>query len=251
MKVIAIAGAKGGVGKTATAVNLARLAADSGASTLLWDLDPQGAATHCYRTEARVSGGANRLFVGKRDLRFHVRQISENLDLMPSDPSLRVAESLLAARRAPERALRKLLRPLREAYDVVILDCAPGLGLVTEAILTASDLVLTPVVPAPLSVRSLDQLTDFVRERKLPVAVVAFLSMVDRNKVLHRQIIAEVADDERFVDVAVPLSSAVERMGREQLPAVEASPRNLAAAAYRSLWAEVAGRLGLPTAPPS
>ena len=194
MKVVSIAAAKGGVGKTATAVNLAHLAAESGVSTLLWDLDPQGAASHCYRIEAKVTGGANRLLSGKRDLRFHVRQVSENLDVMPADPSFRVAESVLAHRRSSDKALRKLLRPLRDSYDVVILDCAPGLGLVTESVLAASDLVLSPVIPAPLSVRSLDQLTEFVDARHPKVEVMAFLSMLDDRKVLHRQVIEQVKD---------------------------------------------------------
>lgn len=247
MKVVSIAAAKGGVGKTATAVNLAHLAAESGASTLLWDLDPQGAASHCYRIEAKVTGGANRLLAGKRDLRFHVRQVSENLDVMPADPSFRVAESVLAHRRSSDKALRKLLRPLKDSYDVVILDCAPGLGLVTESVLAASDLVLSPVIPAPLSVRSLDQLTEFVDARNPNVEVVAFLSMLDDRKVLHRQVIEQIKDDDRFIEVAIPMSSSVERMGMEQRPSVEASPRNLAATAYRRLWAEVAQRLGLPS----
>ena len=67
MRVVAVAGAKGGVGKTAAAVNLAMLAAEAGHRTLLWDLDPQGAATHCYRARARVKGGATRLLGGKLD----------------------------------------------------------------------------------------------------------------------------------------------------------------------------------------
>ena len=59
MRVVAVAGAKGGVGKSAAAVNLAMIAARAGFRTLLWDLDPNGAATHCYRAHARVKGGAS------------------------------------------------------------------------------------------------------------------------------------------------------------------------------------------------
>ena len=79
MRVVAVAGAKGGVGKTAAAVNLAILSARSGHRTLLWDLDPQGAATHCYRAQAKVKGGATRLLGGKRDLAAFIPVAAPNL----------------------------------------------------------------------------------------------------------------------------------------------------------------------------
>lgn len=247
MRVVAVAGAKGGVGKTAAAVNLAKLAADEGRRTLLWDLDPQGAATHCYRARARVKGGATRLLGGKRDLEAYVRHTDyDHLDLLPADPSFRVVDTILSTRRWPDRVLRKLLRPLDGSYDVVVLDCAPGLGVVTESVIAASDLLLAPIVPAPLSVRSLDQLDDFISSNRPGMPLLAFLSMLDERKVLHRQVMAQVRGDRRFALAAVPMSSAVERMGMEQVPAVLASSHNLAAVAYRRLWAEVEDRLDLP-----
>ncbi len=246
MRVVAVAGAKGGVGKTATAVNLAMVSASAGFRTLLWDLDPQGAATHCYRARARVKGGATRLLGGKRELEAYVRHTDyDRLDLLPADPSFRVVDTILATRRWPDRVLRKLLRPLDGTYDVVILDCAPGLGIVTESVLAASDLVLAPIIPAPLAVRSLDQLDEFIQANRPGLPLLAFLSMLDERKVLHRQVVGQVRSDRRFALAAVPTSSAVERMGMEQVPAVLASPQNLAAIAYRRLWAEVEDRLDL------
>lgn len=252
MRVVAVAGAKGGVGKTAAAVNLAMVSAAAGHRTLLWDLDPQGAATHCYRARARVKGGATRLLGGKRDLDAFVRATDyPGLDLLPADPSLRVVDTILSTRRWPERVLRKLVRPLQRAYDVVLLDCAPGLGVVAEAVVAASDLVLAPIIPAPLAVRSLDQLDEFVSTHRPGLPVLAFLSMLDERKVLHRQVVAQVRSDRRFALSAVPVSASVERMGLEQVPAVVASPLNLAATAYRRLWSEVEERLDLtpPTGP--
>jgi hypothetical protein len=99
-------------------------------------------------------------------------------------------------------------------------------------------------------VRSLDQLADFVAEHRSGLQVLAFLSMLDERKVLHRQMQELVRTDRRFALSAVPVSSAVERMGLEQVPAVLASPRNLAANAYRGLWAEVDERLELGGAVP-
>jgi chromosome partitioning protein len=246
MRVAAVVGAKGGVGKTAAAVNLASLSSQSGHRTLLWDLDPQGAATHCYRARAKVKGGASRILGGKRDLESFVRRTDhDRLDLLPADPSFRVVDTVLSARRWPDRVLRKLLRPLGSRYDVVILDCAPGLGVVTESVVAAADLLIAPIIPAPLSVRSLDQLSEFVDAHRPGIPVLAFLSMLDERKVLHRQMVGQVRSDSRFALSAVPVSSAVERMGMEQVPAVLASPNNLAAVAYRRLWAEVEDRLDL------
>ncbi len=246
MRVIAVAGAKGGVGKTAVAVNLAMLSARAGHRTLLWDVDPQAAATHCYRLRAKVKGGAGRMLGGKRDLQAFVRHTDyDNLDVVPADKTFRVVDTVLSARRWPDRAIRKLLRPVAEDYDVAILDCAPGLGVMAESVFVASDLVLAPIIPAPLAVRSLDQMTEFMSENRPGLDLLAVLSMVDRRKVLHRQMIDRVASDDRFSAAAIPLSSSVERMGLEQIPAVLASPRNLSAEAFRQLWADVADRLGL------
>ncbi len=244
MRVIAVAGAKGGVGKTAVAVNLAMLSARSGRRTLLWDLDPQAAATHCYRLKAKVKGGAGRMLGGKRDLQAFVRHTDyDGLDVVPADKSFRVVDTVLSARRWPDRAIRKLLRPVAGDYDVAILDCAPGLGVMAESVFAAADLVLAPIVPAPLAVRSLDQMSDFIDDNNDGLPLLAVLSMVDRRKVLHRQMLQKVEDDERFSSAAVPLSSSVERMGLEQIPAVIASPRNLSAKAFRELWSDVEDRL--------
>ena len=100
MRVIAVAGAKGGVGKTALAVNLALPASRAGHRTLLWDLDPQAAATHCYRLKAKVKGGAGRLLGGKRDLEAFVRTTDyDKLDVVPADKTFRVVDTVLSTRR--------------------------------------------------------------------------------------------------------------------------------------------------------
>ncbi|MGI9579345.1 MAG: ParA family protein [Microthrixaceae bacterium] len=250
MRVISVAGAKGGVGKTAVAVNLAMLSARSGRRTLLWDLDPQAAATHCYRLKAKVKGGAGRMLGGKRDLQAFVRGTDyDNLDLVPVDKTFRVVDTVLSARRWPDRAVRKLLRPVAGDYDVAILDCAPGLGVMAESVFAASDLVIAPIVPAPLAIRSLDQMTEFIDEYREGLPLLAVLSMVDRRKVLHRQMLESVSGDGRFAEAAIPLSSSVERMGLEQVPAVLASPRNLSAKAFNSLWDDVCDRIDIAAGP--
>lgn len=246
MKVIASAAAKGGVGKTPIAVNLAVLAARAGFRTLLWDLDPQAASTHCLRLNVASNGGAAKMLGGNRDLDAFVRpSFVDRLDVVPADSTLRSAEAVLAERRWPDRAIRKLLRPLAGDYDLAFLDCPPGLGLLAEAAFGAADLVLTPIVPAPLAIRGLEQTLAFFEANDVDAELLAVLSMVDRRKVLHRQVLGRVESSGHFAATAIPLSDAVERMGLEQMPSVLASPRSGSSVAFDNLWKEIGEALDL------
>ena len=206
MRVVAVAGAKGGVGKTATAVNLAMLSAAAGYRTLLWDLDPQGAATHCYRARARLKGGASRLLGGKRDLDAFVRSTDYvRLDLLPADPSFRVVDTILSTRRWPERVLRKLIRPLDELLRRGHPGLRPGPGRRDRV----GGLRLGPDPGARdpgAARRAQPGPARGVRLRATGPAcrVLAFLSMLDDRKVLHRQVVAQIRSDRRFGLTAVP-----------------------------------------------
>jgi len=245
--VIAVTGLKGGVGKTATAVNLAALAAAAGQRTLVWDLDPQGAATHCFRLKPKVKGGVAKLLGGDRELRTVIKGTDDPLlDVVPGDVTMRNADVMLSAARKPSRVIRRLLTTARRDYDVAILDCAPGLGTVAETVTAVTDLLLVPVIPAPLGLRAFEQYATFCQDHLGSADTVApFLSLIDRRKPLHRSIEAKVRADRRFLNAAVPMSSAVERLGNEQIPTVTSAPRSLASAGYRLLWAEVRERVAL------
>ena len=246
MKVLATYSIKGGVGKTSAAVNLGALAASDGHRTLIWDLDPQGAASFLFRIRPRVKGGAGKLIRGKRHPAAALKGTDiEGLDLLPADFSYRHLDLLLDARRRPLDALASVLDAVRDEYDVVILDCAPSISLVSEGVFRASDLLLVPIVPATLSVRTFDQLQEFLdRQDGHGPDVLAFLSMVDRRKRLHRQLVTDLPEQLPAVAAAViPAASIVERMGLEREPIVVSAPRSPAATAYRTLWAEVSERL--------
>src|SRR5690606_30492016 len=129
VKVLAAYNIKGGVGKTATAVNLAHLAAEGGARVLVWDLDPQGAASFYFRVKPKVKGGSRGLVTGKRDLDAAIKGTDhDNLDLVPADFSYRNMDLELDATKKPTRRLAQLLRPLRREYDYVVLDCPPSIS---------------------------------------------------------------------------------------------------------------------------
>lgn len=249
MRVIAVTGLKGGVGKTSTAVNLAALSATEGFRTLLWDLDPQGAATFCLDLKPKLKGGASKLFHGGRDGLAGVSKLTtiDGLEVVPADNSVREVEKILSTSGRPGKPIRKLLAGTKGKADVVVLDCPPGLSAVVEAVATVADVLVIPVVPEPLPFRALERFSGFLDETGAasPKILAPFLSMIDRRKPLHRRVEEEIRARGGFLAAAVPESSAVARMGEEQIPSVLSAPHSLATAEYRKLWAEVCERADL------
>ncbi len=246
MRVVAVWTIKGGVGKTAAAVNLACLSALDGQRTLLWDLDPQGAASFYLRVKAKVKGGGRKLLRRSVDLQRLVRATEfENLDLLPADFSYRRLDLDLDARKAPESRLALKLAPLAGEYDTVFLDCPPSVSLASESVLRAADAVLVPVIPTTLSLRGLAQVRSFARKvGRRGLLVLPFLSMVNRRKTMHREAIELCVADGEFLQAAIPSASVVEKMGVHRAPLVVFAPSCEAAKAFRDLWTELKARLG-------
>ena len=263
MKTVALFSIKGGAGKTTAAVNLAYLAARGGARTLLWDLDPQGAASFHLRVRPRLGGGARRLVKRKNRLAEAVKASDfAGLDVIPADPSLSRLAFELNDLGEPLARVGRLLRPLREDYDLVFVDCAPGLSLVSDAVLRASDLVLVPIIPTPLSLRACAQLLDHAgakardaaKARKTTearrdaeaheTAIMPFFSMADRRRRLHRDLMIEFADrSPECSRIFIPYATEVEQMGHRRLPLATFAPSSAPARAFEQLWDHVARRL--------
>ena len=245
MKILGVYNIKGGVGKTAAAVNIGHLAATSGLRTLIWDLDPQAAATFYLRVTPKVKG-STKMLRGKRSLDDVVKGSDySDLDLLPSDFSYRNMDLLLGESKRPAVQLLKLLRPLGEEYDLVVLDCPPSISLVSENIFRAADALLLPTIPTTLSLRTLEQLLDFMDGHNLKTPVYAFYSMVDRRKRLHQDVIASAGDPRCTVlQTVIPYATEVERMGVERRPVTDYAPRSNAARAYRALWDEIRANVG-------
>jgi chromosome partitioning protein len=254
MKIIAVTNIKGGVGKTTTAVNLSYLCAAGSGPTLLWDLDPQGAATYTLRGDPLERATPKKLLSGKRHLPELILSTGyPNLDLLPADFSYRNFDVHLAERKRPTERLLKMSRSLREVYSVLFLDCAPGISLLSENVLHAADAIIVPLLPTPLSVRMLVQLQDFIASKGwTDLMLLPFFSMVDRRKSLHHEIIAKTREQfPTLLATEVPYSSEIERMTLRRAPIPAFAPRSAAAQVYSALWAELmlsvwAGRSGFP-----
>ncbi len=248
MKVLATYNIKGGVGKTATAVNLAYEAAIRGHRVLVWDLDPQGAATFYFRIRPKVKGGGKALVSGRRVLDEIIKASDyENLDVVPADFSMRNLDLLLEGSKKPLATLRRLLKSVAHEYDLVFLDCPPSISLASESVFRAADALLVPVIPTTLSIRTFEQLDRFVEENPEVVEeldVIGFFSMVDRRKRLHRELLVDLRQVRPdLLDAVIPAITDIERMGVHRQPVAAFAPGTRSARAYSALWTEINERL--------
>ncbi len=241
MKTIALYNLKGGVGKTATAVNLAYLSALNGYRTLIWDMDPQAAASFYFRIKPKIKGGVKRLVKPKSDLEEHIKGTDfAMLDLLPADFSSRNLDLILEDHKKPTKRIAKLLQPLADEYDLVFIDCAPSISLASENIFRASDILLIPTIPTTLSLRTLKQIYDYFDSENLDInSLMPFFSMVDKRRQMHRMITEQPPKKPgKFLNTQIPYMSEIERMGLERKPACTA-PGSRAASVFGSLWHEV------------
>ena len=244
MPTLAVYHTKGGVGKTATAVNLAYLAAQSGANTLLCDLDPQSAATFYFRVKPKLTSGSKAFIKGGKYIARNIKGTDyDHLDLLPAALSHRHLTLALAQAKRSKQRLHEMLEPLKGEYAYISLDCPPTLTLLAENVLIAADYVLVPVVPSTLSLRAYQQLRAFCTKKNYDQRkMLAFFSMVEKGKKLHRDIMDHMLKQySELLHSAIPYVSEIEKMGLVRAPVPASAPSSPAAQAYQHLWHEVQG----------
>lgn len=246
MTTLALYSNKGGVGKTAAAVNLAYLAAQSGLATLICDLDPQASATFYFRVKPKLKAKVRGFSAGRKQIERSIKGTDfERLDLLPADFTHRNLDLAFVQRKRRTQRLRRVLEPLRKEYDLIILDCPPTINIVAENIFNASDNLLVPLIPTVLSVRTYAQLHAFLKESDYQAdRVYTFLSFVDGRRRMHRELALWARQNiSGMMQSVIPYLSYVEQMGIYRQPVPAFAPASPAATAYQLLWKEISQEL--------
>lgn len=239
---IAFYNLKGGVGKTTTAVNMAYMAAAAKKETLLWDLDPQAAASWFCQAEGGSNSAIKLLSKGKAIGEMTLYSPFPRLTLIPTDLSLRSLDSEFDLASKDKKFFKQLLKPLADKAEVVIFDCPPTLSPSVELLLQEVDILLIPMIPSPLSMRAMEQVIAFLQHKKAaPARIYGFFNQVDIRRSLHR----EALENSKKMPLPmlktwVPNDSAVEQMGLRRAPLTSYNQHSRAALAYQALWREIA-----------
>ena len=241
MVTLALYNLKGGVGKTAATINLAYLAAKEGYKTLIWDMDPQGSSSFYLGAQASTKNESRKLLNSEMELLDAVQSSAyENLDIIPADLSARHADVLLSEMKQSKRKISALLASLKKEYDVVILDCPPGISILHDAIFFGADWILMPNIPTTLSIRSYETVMAYFKENDLDSSKVkCFFSMVDHRKNLHHEVMNTFYKDKFFLKSYIPYLSDVEKMGINEAPLETFATSSYAAQCDRDLWKEI------------
>lgn len=241
MTVIAIYNLKGGVGKTASAVNLAYISAAEGNRTLLWDLDPQGAAGFYFQVETAIKNEGRKVLTNEVELASVIQPSGyDNLDVIPSDLSARNGDVAITELKQGKRRIKSALSGVKNDYDIIFLDCPPGLSVLHDNIFAAADWVLMPNIPTTLSIRSFETTVEHFRDNNMSEEKVkGFFNMVDHRKNLHHEVVNQFHRNKSFFKNYIPYLSDVEKMGQQLAPIEAYAPSSYAAQCFRDLWKEV------------
>ena len=205
MTVLALYNLKGGVGKTAAAINLAYLSAAEGYKTLIWDLDPQGSSSFYLNVKSVNKNETKKLFAEEIDLEDAVQNSAfNNLEIIPADISARNIDTFLSDVKHSKKKLKSLISQLK-GYGIIILDCPPGISLLHENIFNAADWILMPNIPTTLSINSFETVSEYFKNHELEKnKLKCFFSMVDHRKNLHHEVMQQFYKDKLFFKNYIP-----------------------------------------------
>ena len=256
-KVIAIANQKGGVGKTATSVNLSAALAEQGKKTLLVDMDPQCNATSGVGlTPAEVANSTYSALIGNTSIEKIILPVKpEGLFAAPSSPHLTGAELELVDLEDREKRLKHALAPVIFMYEYIIIDTPPSLGLITINSLSAAGSVLVPLQCEYYALEGLSRLLEtieIVRARINPALRLEgiLLTMFDPRNNLSHQVSEEVVRHfgNRVFETVIPRNVRLGEAPSFGKPIILYDPQSKGAETYRALAKELIarGRFGVP-----
>ncbi len=249
MKTLAIANAKGGVGKSASCHNLGTILARDGMRVLLVDMDPQSSLSQACgvddvagRSLAEVLGGATPGTVPMANI---IQDLGSGLSIAPADISMAASELGLTSRLGRENVLRKALASMANRFDVCLIDCPPSLGLLTVGALVAADAVLVPTLPQVVDLRGLRLFLNTIDSIKVELNPdLEFLGVLVTfydSRLNHHKAAVKALQDAGIplVDVMIGRSVRVAEAAGAGQSVVDFSPRNPQSENYKQLSEEI------------
>ena len=251
-RVISMCNQKGGVGKTTTTINLGAALAELGRKVLIVDFDPQGAASAGLGINAHELDSTiyDLLVANRPDIRTVVHETTvEGLDIVPANIDLSAAEVQLVNEVAREQALSRVIRPVLDDYDVVVVDCQPSLGLLTVNALTASHGVIIPLETEFFALRGvalLVETVDRVRDRLNPRLQIdgILATMVDPRTLHSREVLERLEDafGDQLYSTRIRRTVKFPDATVANEPITSYAPTHPGAEAYRRLAREIIAR---------
>jgi len=218
--IISLYNIKGGVGKTSTTINLVSVAAKRG-KTLLWDLDIQGASSFFFNKKPK------KRYIFNKPIEKIIKSTQfKNIDIIPADTKLEKYKN----------QMRDLLKILKKRYDFIILDAPASLNQLTRDLLKNSDIILVPVLPNILSLRTYNQ----ILQTRLTKNIKLFVNGYE-NKPAHKKIIQTILKlpKSQYLKTYIPKSDLIESMPFEKISVVERFPQSVEAKIYEKMFNEI------------
>ncbi|MBU0579540.1 MAG: AAA family ATPase [Candidatus Margulisbacteria bacterium] len=246
--IYAVVNQKGGVGKTTTTVNLGAFLAEKGKRVLLVDIDPQANATSGVGLDVdKIESGLYELLSEQKDILSALYPTSiKNLNIIPTNTDLAGATVELLNVEERESSPKRILDTLKEAYDYILIDCPPSMGILTINALTAADKVLVPVQCEYYALEGLGRLMktiDLVKEEVNPSLELGgiVMTMFDPRTKLSKEVVAETKKhfNDKVFKTIIPRNIRISEAPSYGQPITIYAKKSEGANAYRELTKEV------------
>jgi len=245
--IIAVANEKGGVAKTTTTLSLGGAFAEMGKRVLLIDLDPQSnlSLSLGIEPEQKVSSIINLILDHSIVMDCIKKTKVENLDLLPSNSDIRMAERLLPTKSDYHLLLRNLLLPVNNHYDYILMDCPPFLGAITLNALIAANILIIPTQSEYYSVFALRNMIALIRQVRTlgnpDLRYRLLLTMFDKRNGIHRSLAEHLRTSfsSGVLDTVIEIDTRLRESPLVGLPIVFHATRSRSALQYRFLAQEI------------